>query len=107
MPASPTDGTVPSIGETEEIAIRDLGKRYVADIPSEGWDKADFRRVLRLVFESIDALGTQAEQERVWEARKHLGGGGPSYRIVGYRLARFLDESLRTFIEIIGVPPFA
>ncbi len=102
MPALVDDGSIPSIGEASERAIRELGSRYVAHIPSEMWNRYGFPYVLRLVFNSIAALSTQAEREQVWDACRCLGVHVPSYHVIGVRLARFLDESLRDVIEIIG-----
>ncbi len=102
MPTPIQDGTVPSIGEAEETAIRRLAKQYVTHVPSAEWDEYGFPYTLKLVFESIDVLETQAQRERVWQACQRLGVHVPSYHIVGNRLTRFLDESLGTVIEIVG-----
>lgn len=84
-----------------------MGRQYVTHVSSEEWDQYGFPYVLQLVFHSIDALGTQVERERVWEAQKRLGGSLLSYHIVGLRLARFLDESLRTILDMLGARPDA
>jgi hypothetical protein len=105
MPALVEDGTVPSIGEASERAIRQLGYRCVTRIPRKELDRYGFPHVLRLVFNSIDALDTRGEREQVWKACQQLGVHVPSYHIIGVRLARFLDESIRAVGEIIGENP--
>jgi hypothetical protein len=105
MPALVEDGSTPSVGEAMERAIRQLGSRHVPHVSREEWDEYGFPYVLRRVFDSIDALDTRAEREQVWEACQYLGVHTPPYHIIGVRLARFLDASLRTVSEIIGANP--
>lgn len=106
-PRAPQDGVFPSVSAPAEAAIRQMGRQYLTHVPSEVWDEDGFPYVLRLVFFSVDALETPAEREQVWDAWLALGGHSPSYHIVGLRFAGFLDESLRTVMEIIGARPNA
>ncbi len=85
--------------------IRPYAPKALREAPDDYWEKRKLRRLLEVTFMHIDEIPEQEGRDKVWEVWSRVGGSTPSYEVVGYRLARFLKESIPTMTEIVSANP--
>lgn len=63
------------------------------------------RMYLEIVYNNIDKIPKQNSREQVWNAWKKLGGSVPSYDRLGFRLFKYLNESISTVTVLVSENP--
>lgn len=95
---SPFVPTPPGWLEGERIlaAFESIKEVTRAAFPSIDVDGENPQVVLENVFHRIDEVGSQADQQKVWDAWKVVGGSTVGFDVIATRLAEFLNGSFRT-----------